>query len=115
MEIIMARGDLEPQTFVVTENGQPPVEPFDNIYFTVKRSPNDRQALFQKKLSDDTIYETETPGTYGFVIEPEDTDGLGYGVYGFDFEFYRDGTLKKTVTGRLTLTEEYTHHNNEGV
>ena len=114
MEIVMARGDLEPQTFVVTEDGQPPEEPFDDIFFTVKKLPTDKQALFQKRLSDDTIYETDTPGTFGFVIEPEDTDNLPYGTYGFDLEFLREGTLKKTKTGKLILTEEYTHHNNEG-
>jgi len=114
MEIVMARGDLEARTFVVTENGRPPAEPFDNIYLTVKRSPKDREALIQKKLSDGTIYETETAGTFAFEIEPEDTDGLPYGEYGFDLEFFRDGSLKKTVVGRITLTEEYTHHNNEG-
>ena len=45
MEIVMARGDLEPQTFVVTEDGQPPEEPFDDIFFTVKKLPKERYSM----------------------------------------------------------------------
>lgn len=113
MEIRMARGDYMTQTFTVTENGEPPAEAFDNIYFTVKKKPDDKVPLIQKMLSDGTIFETETTGTYQFTIEPEDTDGLPFGQYGFDIEFFREGTLKRTFCGVLMLTEEYTHHCNE--
>ena len=114
MEITMARGDLQAQQFTVTEDGHAP-EPFDNIWFTVKRNATDRNPLIQKKLSDDTIYETEKAGTFEFVIEPEDTNSMAFGAYKFDIELFRDGSLKRTFTGVLTLTEEVTHYYNEGV
>lgn len=112
MRIEMVRGDIHTQPFKVTEDGDVPAR-FDNIFFTVKRTPNDRNFLIQKRLSDGGIYETE-PGAFQFTILPEDTDGLNYGDYGFDIEFVRNGTLKKTFCGNFVLTKEYTHHYNEG-
>lgn len=113
MEIVMARGDILTQAFTVTEGTQAP-EAFDEIYFTVKKSANDRDFLFQKKLSDGSIYEVET-GKYQFTIEPEDTNNMAFGSYGFDIELIRTGTLKRTFCGEFVLTKEYTHYYNEGV
>lgn len=113
MEITMARGDLETRTFQIrSPDGTPFTETLDNAYFTVKKSSNDREYKFQKRLSDRGIVPLGD-GTYQFTIEPEDTNGMAFGTYGFDIELVIDGELKKTFSGDLILLKEYTHASNE--
>ena len=118
MEIIMARGDLEVRTFQIRSPSagggtEPYTEQLDEIYMTVKRNENDKNFLFQKRLSDGGII-SKGDGEYEFTIQPEDTDGLAYGSYGFDVELVKNGAVKKTFCGELVLTKEYTHRANEG-
>lgn len=114
MQITMARGDCEPINFVVRYlSGEPIDFTPDNVYFTVKKTANDRKPLFQKKLSNNTIVEEEL-GVFSFAIDPVDTDNLVYGTYVFDIEIVSENiNLKKTFTGRLELTPEVTHYYNE--
>lgn len=114
MEITMARGDLVKRTFVVKGvDKNPYVDPFDNIYFTVKRLANDKNYKFQKRLSDGGIMSLGD-GEYEFTIQPEDTDNLEFPAdYEFDIELVIEGEIKQTFYGVLHLTKEVTHHYNE--
>ena len=114
MEITMARGDMETRTFQIrSPDGTPYTDELDEIYFTVKKDANERSFRFQKRLSDGGIISTGD-GTYEFTIQPQDTDGMGYGNYVFDIELVKDGEIKKTFMGMLILTREVTHSYNEG-
>ena len=114
MEIRMARGDIESRNILLkNRDGTPYATVPDEIYFTVKKNASDHDFLFQKKIADGTIALVE-PGKYQFTIEPEDTDNLGFGTYDFDIEVVKDGEIKKTFCGTLSLAKEVTHHYNEG-
>lgn len=117
MEITMARGDLEIRTFQIrVPDGQGGTEPFtealDEIYMTVKKSFNDRNYLFQKRLTSGGII-LLGEGRYQFTVEPADTNGLGFGDYDFDIEIVKNGSIKKTFSGTLKLLRETTHASNE--
>jgi len=115
MEIIMARGDLEQKTILLkTKAGQTYTTEPDEIYFTVKKYADDHDYLFQKRLTDGGILYVET-GKYTFNIEPEDTNGLSFGEYAMDIEIVKEGVIKKTFLGKLTLAREVTHYYNEVV
>lgn len=114
MKIEMARGDIHKQRFTLLGgDGQPYVEPLDNIYFTVKENAKDREYKFQKRMSDDDIVWVDS-GTYQFTIMPDDTNNLKFGEYDCDIEIVRSGTLKKTFLGKLIIGREVTHAYNEG-
>lgn len=114
MKITMARGDLETKTFKVNgPDGKPYTDGFDEIYFSVKKAYTDRDCKFQKRLTDGSIADIGS-GEYQFTIQPEDTDGLGFGDYVFDIEVIVENAIKQTFCGDLTLTKEVTHRNNEG-
>ena len=109
----MARGDLLTKSFTVKgPGGTPFTDPFDNIYFTVKKYPDDTEYLLQKRLSDGGIVSVGN-GKYQFTIEPGDTDQMAFGEYGFDIELVINLQLKRTFVGKFTLTKEYTHMRNE--
>ena len=109
LNITMPRGDIRPVTFIV--NGSEGIT-FDEIYFTVKRSFTDKNALFQKTLTSGKIEEIDT-SVYKFIIESEDTDGLNYGRYVFDIELISGQDIKQTTVGELVLTNEVTFVTNE--
>lgn len=110
MNITMARGDIKAVGFTV-KLGRETQTDFDDVYFTVKKSYTDHDYKFQKRLSNGTI--TESSGHFTFIINPEDTNKLGFGSYDCDIEIVRLPTLKLTFPGTLTLTKETTHANNE--
>ena len=111
MEITMARGDSFEKGVVKKRNDQPDTTAFDEVYFTVKKRFTDREPMFQKTLENGGI-SSDGNGHYTLFIRPADTDGLGFGEYVFDFEFVKD-YYKRTFKGKLILTEEATHVNNE--
>lgn len=114
MEIVMARGDMTVRTFAVqTKDKLPFTDQFDNIFLTVKKTAEDREFKFQKRLNDGSGIESLGGGKYRFTILPEDTNGLPYGRYVFDIELLIAGALKKTFLGTLELTKEATHSYNE--
>lgn len=116
-EIEMARGDIHPVNFTITDGSDPIDFQLDNLYFTVKKDSNDRMPLFQKSLSAGTIFPGEDPGSYGFLIEPVDTNSLPFDkTYECDIEVVAESfNVKKTYFGLLKLTREVTHASNEGV
>ena len=110
MEIIMPRGDLRTIQFGVSQNGLPYID-FDEIYFTVKKTVTNKTFVLQKKLSDGGI--TLEGNVFQFIIEPEDTEELEYGKYPFDICLVKEGVIKETSVGSLTLTSEVTFAENE--
>lgn len=77
----------------------------DAIYFTVKTSWDTAPAVIRKTIDDMTF---DDDGTYHFTIEPEDTEGLRYGLYVYDIEVTRDGVVTTIAKGKLAITEEST-------
>ena len=114
MNIKMPRGDIKSFVFTVKDAAGELVEiDFENIYFTVKRSFSTKDYLFQKKLSDGTILKDEN-GNYHFTILPDDTNGKPYGDYVCDIELVNIAqSIKQTITGSFTLTNEATWEVNE--
>lgn len=112
MKITMPRGDIRRVEFsVVDSTDQIFDKDFDEIYMTVKKSYNETDSLFQKKLSDGSIQ--KEGDSYYFTIKSEDTADLKYGQYVFDIELVRGDVLKQTFLGSIKLTEEATHAANE--
>ena len=110
----MARGDIETKQFLLkNSSGQTFSTEPDEIYFTVKTSANDKDFIFQKRLSTGGIAKIET-GKYQFTILPDDTNNMKYGNYAFDIEVVKHGMIKKTFCGTLVLDKEVTHYYNEG-
>lgn len=64
------------------ENGEPILTRAEEIYFTVKKRWTDKTPIFQKSLADMTF---DAEGYYHFTITPEDTEGVAYGKYVWDF------------------------------
>ena len=114
MLICMPRGDIRDVQFSVYDNTGQIISdiPFDEIYVTFKTSTNAQNYLFQKKLSNGTVYELE-PGTYQFRIEAADTDDLKIGRYAFDIELVYGEDIKQTTVGVLEITPEVTFAANE--
>ena len=109
----MPRGDLRTVRFsVLNPDGSAADVSFDEIYFTVKNAFSDKQYRFQKRLTAGQI-ERLDDGSYQFVIEPEDTDGLRVTKYVFDIELVANGEIKQTFVGELALTNEVTFAENE--
>lgn len=113
LEISMPRGDLYPVYFSVVDLLDRSVNiEFDDIYFTLKDWYRNQEAIFQKRLSTGEIVD-EGHGHFHFMILPEDTENLSFGIYTFDIELVKVGSIKDTTTGRLELTEESTWRSNE--
>lgn len=114
MNITMPRGDIRVIPFKVSDSSGVASEiPFTEIYFTVKKGYNDKQYIFQKRLSNGTIEPCEEPGTYQFIIEAADTDNLQIRSYVCDIELVYGEELKETTVGTFTLTNEVTYAENE--
>lgn len=114
MEIVMPRGDIRRVNFSVKDQSGSPVDiVFDEIYITFKKDFLMRDFIFQKRLTDGTVMETE-PGEYEFTILPEDTNDLRVTSYVFDIELISGAEIKQTFVGKLTLTNEVTFAANEG-
>ena len=113
LKIEFARGDSYARALVLKQDGQAVTDTFDEIYFTVKRSYEEKKVLFQKRMSTGGIV-TNGSGYYTLYINPEDTDGMDFGDYDFDFEFVKnDGGYKRTFPGKLRLAKEVTYASNE--
>lgn len=114
MKIIQKRGDTQPYKFPrKDEQGNPILIEADEVYFTVKSSVNNRNAVLQKTI-DDMTFNSET-GYYSFTIYPEDTDGLSAGSYVYDIEvIVRAENYKRTISeGEFIITADVTRPNNE--
>lgn len=82
----------------------------DALYFTVKAKWTDEKALIQKTINDMT---KDEDGTWHFVIQSGETDGLPYGNYVYDIEVIDDDAVQTISKGMLTITEEATWQVNE--
>lgn len=114
LQITMPRGDLRKFKIAVKESatGEITEKTFDDIYFTVKIIYLAEPYKIQKRLSAGTIVKDEA-GYYHFSILPEDTNDLQFGDYDFDIELVKEGTIKQTTIGKLTLSPEVTYEINE--
>lgn len=116
MHIEMPKGDYRPFKFKIKNKDTTDFnQDVDEIYITFKRNRNEKDFLFQKRLSIGDITKDEE-GYYHFSILPEDTDKLSYAKYVFDIEICNENPkIKQTKTGTLQLTDEVTHTENEVV
>lgn len=115
LEITMPRGDIRLVRFQVydMQTGDVSQVDFNEIYMSVKKSLDEKEVLFQKKLSDGGI-EKLGIGDYQLKIEPADTDNLVFNkTYPFDIELIFGNDVKQTEYGELTLTPEVTWVRNE--
>ena len=79
------------------------------IYFTVKRYPNDKKKLIQKRLSSGEIAYYEDLNCYKFRIEPSDTNQLSFGKYVCDIEISTENNdIVRTFNGILYVDKEVT-------
>lgn len=108
----LTRGDTGLFSFQrLDDNGDPILTQANEVYFTVKRRYTDKAFLVQKTLADMTFDGT---GVYHFTLEPEDTEGLPYGVYVFDVEVIVEDYKQTIAKGELNITAEATWKVNEG-
>lgn len=107
MNIEMPRADQFPISFKIrNKSTNEYIDEVNDMYITFREQPyKSSPVLFQKKL-EDVEFDSETK-KWKFWLRKEDTEKLDYGTYGFDIEI-TIGTLIKTKTGLLTLTDEYT-------
>lgn len=84
------------------------------MWITFKRTPDCKEALFQKSL-DNGISFSEEDSFYRFKIEASETCDLACGSYGFDIAIINEAGERKTLlnNGSLKLVTNYTHKENE--
>lgn len=110
--IFMPRGDIRLIRFKVYDaSGELFSKSLTDAYFTVKRTYEQWEPAISKSLSAGTI--SKVGDDYVIVLAPEDTDGLAFGGYVYDIELVRGKVLKQTFFGKLVITEEVTHADNE--
>lgn len=109
MEII--RGDTKGFKFQRKDGeGHPITTIADKIYFTVKKTYNNLEPIFQKTIDDMTF---DNDGTYHFIINPEDTDGIPYGTYYYDIERIQSRDKRTISRGEFVVQDEITFARNE--
>jgi len=113
MKISFPRGDLFCFPFGVYIDGAATATAMDKVWFTVKKHFRDKEIIFQKTLAGGGIT-GDGNGAYTIRIEPEDTDGMEFGLYDFDIQVEKDTTIKQTFMGQMELTPEVTHAADEG-
>jgi len=101
------RGDTHDVKFTI--NNPDKIFPKDfeinEIYFSVKKE-NAGRLLFQKKLSDGTIFKIDD--TYFLRIESSDTADLAIGDYVCDFEISGTNGVVKTFSGKIHIYPDVT-------
>ena len=112
-DIEFPRGDTCPVSFqLIDENGDIiKLKDDDELYFTMKKSYNEKEYILQKKYSTGEIVQQD--GKCVFTILSKDTNELNYGSYVYDLCF-RSRDLTKTICiGQITITNEVTFIGNE--
>ncbi len=115
VDIEFPRGDTYPYGFHLVDKNKQPINITDNeteIYFTVKKNQNISEPIFQKKFSNGDI-QLGGDGFYYLFINPDDTNELKYGSYGYDVTIKSGALVSTQIIGTITLTSEYTHKVNE--
>ena len=84
------------------------------MWITFKETTSCSKELFQKTLGNGITFSQEDH-CYRFQLQPEDTENLCYGEYGFDIKIINEKKDKKTLAkdGVLKIEEHYTHKCNE--
>lgn len=76
-------------------DGEPITTMPQALYFTVKRTSNDYDALFQKKIGNGI--EQQIDGSWIIHIAPEDTSWLAFGKYFCDVKVVDESGYKFTI------------------
>lgn len=105
------RGDTAPISFNFSDTNGEGLKDFDEIYFTVKKSYQVKDYIFQKRLSRGEI--TNDNGKYSLILLHKDTANLNYGSYVYDIQVVSGIYYKTVCRGQLTLTNESTWITNE--
>lgn len=104
--MVLTRGDTGAFKFQrLDSSGNPILTAPSAIYFTVKKSYNQKSEIIQKTLADMTI---DGEGYWHFTIAPDETASLDYGQYVFDLEVTTDDYVQTIAKGKLNLDEEST-------
>lgn len=114
MDLEFPRGDTKVFKFKLTDKNREnlTLSSTDQIYMTVKKDINSNTVIFQKRIGNGI--ELKEDGYYYVTINPDDTNELPYGQYGYDLEIKTGtGIVKTLVVGSITLTEEYTFKGDE--
>ena len=114
MDLEFTRGDTKAFKFKLQDKNKQPLNltGSDNLYMTVKKDINSNKIIFQKRTGNGI--ELKDDGYYHVTINPDDTNDLPYGQYGYDIELKTGtGIVKTLVVGTITLTEEYTFKGDE--
>lgn len=95
--------DKEGKEIIVGEDGQ--------VYFTMKKTYNDEEAILQKDLNDGIVYSEEIG--YRITFNTNDTNELPYGKYVFDIEYKVNDFVRTVAIGTIKLKNEVTFKENE--
>lgn len=114
MDLEFTRGDTKVFKFKLKDkNGENlRLSSSDNLFLTVKKNAKSKERIFQKTIGNGI--ELKDDGYYYVTIFPDDTNNLNYSQYGYDIEIKTStGIVKTLIIGSITLTEEYTHKEDE--
>ena len=78
------------------------------LYFSVKRSYNDKNYIIQKTLEDGIINDGEN--RYVVRFESEDTETMTFGKYVYDFEITVNNSRKTVLKGDFIVDPDVTRH-----
>lgn len=99
--ISLTRGDTAKITITIETNDGSIYEPAegDQVIFTVKRHPTDKQPILVKQIPTDTLL---------LVLTPEDTKDLDFGSYRFDVQLlFANGDVDTFIENKtLEITYE---------
>lgn len=114
MDLEFPRGDTKKFKFKLQDKQEQPLNltSTDKLYLTAKKDSNSNTVLFQKTIGNGI--QLEEDGYYHVTINPDDTNQLPYGSYGYDIQIKTaDGKTKTLIVATITLTDEYTHKGDE--
>lgn len=98
-----------PVEFTITDYDDIVIEPdyINEITFTCRSKPYEKEPILieKKKSTGDIVFDVDK---WIFWIHADDTKDLNYGTYGYDIEV-KAGEVIQTITGELTITDEYTY------
>lgn len=105
MEII--RGDTQIWKFQRRNFNREVITELPNqIYFTIKKLPECTKVV-QKTLGKGITYSSDD-NYYHIQLDPNDTAGLDFGIYGFDIEVNIGNVVKTIKVGKVKIGVEYT-------
>ena len=104
----LTRGDTARFNVTLTrDNGRTAYElmELDRVVFTIKAQYTDTEFVVQKQ----GVIDDDNKNVVHFSLDPEDTEGLDFGVYDYDIELtLANGDVCTVVVGTFELTKEVT-------